>query len=161
MTIEDRKAQYSDVVKKQCEIVGVNYRLMMAIIEVESSWEPYAVRYEKDSSSAAQPEYLAKINGTTRETEMQLQKFSWGIGQILGATARNIGMRGPMPSLCNTEIGAFWSAMYLKKLCCRYPTLADQISAYNGGSSLKRSDGTYANAEYISKVNKVLKELPT
>lgn len=161
MTTEERKLLHSEEVKKQCEIVQVNYRLMMAIIEVESAWDTYAVRFESKSPYEAQPEYLAKINRVTIETELTLQKFSWGLGQIMGSTARNIGMKGPLPSLCKPEIGIFWSAMYLKKLTCKYASLTDQISAYNIGRAMKRSDGTYANAEYISKVMAVLKDLPT
>lgn len=151
-----RKEIYSDTVVKICKDVGVDFSLMSAIITIESSWNPLAIRFEPSFKFTNNAEKFANILGITIVTEMMLQHFSFGLGQIMGCRARDLGMKDSLQSLCVVETGSFWAAINLKKICEQYSSKLDQISAYNAGTPKKRDDGSYLNQEYVDKVIKVL-----
>lgn len=145
------KEVYRERVETVCKDIGLDPKLMSAIIEVESSWDPWAVRYEPLFSYLSKPNYWANVNRITEASEKTLQKFSWGLGQIMGGTARNLGMTGPITSLCDVGLNIFWCGTYLKRLMIRYPETPAFISAYNAGSP------TGANQDYVKKVMTILK----
>ena len=71
-----------------CQRFGVDARLMAAIITVESAWKPFAVRFEpKFNLRTLDCAKFAKDQGITEETERMLSMCSWGLGQVMGATA--------------------------------------------------------------------------
>lgn len=154
-----RREVYRSLITSSCNLQGVDPKLTMAICEVESSWQPYAVRYEPHILYTEKPYDFAKLNFTNSETENELQKFSWGLGQLLGTTSRMLGFKGPLPSLCVAETGLYWTILLLKKLAQRYSNVNDQISAYNRGSAAFLELGEYKNQAYVDKVNKVIGEI--
>lgn len=154
MAKNPKKELYTQYVVNICKDLDLNPALLAAIIEVESAWKPYAIRYEPSFELVSRPAYFAKLNSITETTERAMQRFSWGLTQILGCTARDIGFKGPMQSLCVPECGILWGATYLKRLTKRYANVLDQVAAYNAGEAKKRVDGTYINQEYVEKVMK-------
>ncbi len=136
---------------------GLDPRLLAAIIEVESGWRPYAVRFEPIFNlRSLECEKFAKDQGITVETERMLSKCSWGLGQVMGATARWCGFTGPLPQLCDPYQGALWAAKYLVKIGDRYKQRNDQIAAYNAGSATFDEFKNYKNQPYVDKVLKLL-----
>lgn len=148
-----------DAVVSEANAAGVDSDLACAIAKVESSWNPWAVRFEPKWSYFEWPEKFAKILGITLETEKQLQSCSWGLLQIMGGVARELGFQGPLQMLCGPRIGAQYACMKLKALKKRYAVLEDQISAYNAGTPRMHSDGTYENQAYVDAVIKAYAEL--
>lgn len=74
--------------------------LVCAIVEQESSWNPYAMRYE--------PLFFAKYvaplftNNKISATEAYSRGFSWGLMQVMGQVAREAGFDAPsLASLCD------------------------------------------------------------
>src|SRR5437016_1759983 len=73
--------------------------LVCAVIEQESSWDPWALRYE--------PAFYARYvepqlyRGMIRqETEARARAFSWGLMQVMGQVAREHGFaRSAMAAL--------------------------------------------------------------
>lgn len=138
---------------------GLDPHLLCAIIDVESSWRPYAVRFEPIfnlSRIESDIPGFAKENGITVDTERVLLKCSWGLGQVMGATARSLGFMGPLPQLCEPYVGALWAARYLLKITKKYKSRNDQIAAYNAGSATFDSFKNYVNQPYVDKVLKRL-----
>jgi len=111
---------------------GVPAGLIRAIITVESGWNPYAVRQEPRIGDA-----------------------SYGLMQILGGTARDLGFSGTSSDLLNPSINVHWGVKYLKSRIERYPSDIDAaIAAYNSGTARKGVDGAFINQEYVDRVKR-------
>lgn len=108
--------------------------LVCAVIEQESSWDPWAIRYEPGFlHKYVAPLYTA---GQFSVTEAYTRSMSWGLGQVMGQTARELGFDRPcLTELCDPEIGIEFLCRKLKKCFAKTsdPTIA--LLAYNGGSN--------------------------
>jgi len=139
----------NEAVEKYSEQYDVPKDLINAIIEVESSGNSYAVRYEKNYRWLAKP--LGKYHWHT-PTEKISQKTSWGLMQIMGAVARERGFEGKyLAELCNPEMGVKYGVKHLKWQYKRYGNWEDAVSAYNQGNN-KKINGEYKNQSYVDKV---------
>jgi hypothetical protein len=151
---------YQDLVEGICKVYRVNPMWVKAIVQVESSWNPYAVRYESDYSYLFKPQDFLRNGLISLNTEIATQKMSWGLGQLMGAVAREQGFKGTMPELVQPELN-------LKHVCIRLAELKkksqDQDSVfagYNGGpAAMKKINGMYVNQPYVDKVNQELHKL--
>lgn len=133
-------------------------RLICAVIDTESSFEPYTIRFEPRSMRPVASAICAKTNGITLETEENAQRFSWGLGQVLGSTARWVGFRDLLPALCDAATGIYWLCETFERLGEGYKETAEKIAAYNAGSVQRRTDGTFINQNYVDRVQKFLSE---
>ena len=154
---QHNKRQFESKVVEVCKNNNVDPKIFMAIITVESSWDAKAIRYESSFSYIKNPEFYAKKNHITVSTEVILQKCSFGLGQIMGGTARDLGFDGKLISLVNVYRGTFWAAKYFATRCQKYSELTDQIAAYNAGSP-RKNEGKYVNQTYVDKVLNALKD---
>lgn len=141
--IEDLKKLTEQIAKKH----GLNPAVVWALINVESSCNTHAVRYEPNWRWFVKPYELARDVGTTEETETIMQKCSWGLMQVMGAVARELGWHGPMPKLCDPWHGIEYGCLKLKERLDKYPALPDALAAYNAGQP-----GTDAGKAYAAKV---------
>src|SRR4029077_3934853 len=105
--------------------------LVCAVIEQESSWNPWAYRYEP----AFYDHCITPLNLT--EQTGRFRATSWGLMQILGQVAREFGYLGEFFSeLCDPDTGVDWGC---KKLgdCMKHAN-GDEAAAllrWNGGSN--------------------------
>lgn len=74
--------------------------LVCAIVEQESGWNPWALRYEP----AFFQRYIVPLN-LQDKTEAEARAISWGLMQVMGQVAREHGFKGPLSALCNPENG--------------------------------------------------------
>src|SRR5580700_8265839 len=74
--------------------------LICAIVEQESSWNTFAIRYEPEFYL----HYVRPLAGLSA-TEAYARAFSWGLLQLLGECARENGFTGDLASLCDPETG--------------------------------------------------------
>lgn len=137
---------------------GVDAQLVAAIITVESSWSPWAVRHEPLYSYLSEVEQNAKRSGWSPATERQLQKMSWGLMQVMGATARDLAYQDPLTQLivpsANLEVGI----RYLKTKLARYKGDTEAaIAAYNAGAARRGANGQFANQTYVDRVLTAIK----
>lgn len=123
-----------------------------AIIQAESAGSTAAMRYEPGWAYFARPDFYAARLKVTLDTEKQLQKFSYGLMQIMGSVAREHGFPDALPSLLEPFRGLEYGCKHLSNYRRRFPTGRDWISAYNAGSPRKNPDGSYSNEEYVKKV---------
>ncbi len=81
--------------------------LVCAVIEQESSWNPYAIRYE----AAFFGRYVAPLytNNKITASEAWARGFSWGLMQVMGQVAREHGFAPAehpfLSELCDPEQG--------------------------------------------------------
>jgi len=123
--------------------------LVRGVISVESSWNSLAMRYE-DKYRWLWPGYNQVVApaGVSFDTEVMQQKTSWGLMQVMGAVAREMGFREKFISrLCNPIVGVRYGCKYLEHMKKnRGWDGEDLISAYNAGRPTKD------NADYVRKV---------
>ena len=133
MTIEQMQA----VARSSAIAAGLDPALVMAVIEHESSWNPWAVRYEP----AFYARYIASMK--LPETEKTMRATSWGLLQIMGQVAREKGFDDKyLTALCDPINGVVFGCRKLRECVDRErhesgSSTADLTAAllrYNGGS---------------------------
>lgn len=147
---------YLPVLKEECTRLQISIDTLDAIIHVESSWNPWAVRYERQYAYLLTPEEFAKSSRITLETEAVLQRCSWGLCQLMGGTARDLGYTGMLTCLLDPEVNILYGAHLFARIAGHYVHQDDQIAAYNAGSVKRKADGRYLNQGYVDKVRAVL-----
>lgn len=146
---------YDTLVEKHAMDFGLERALVHAIIQVESRGLDWAVRYEPNMRwlySLDRAQELADLCEVSLDTELMCQRTSWGLMQVMGVTARDLGLRDPIPSLLNADTGIMYGCKLLRKLSDKYALQQDVISAYNAGSP-RKNNNFYANQNYVNKVS--------
>lgn len=131
---------------------GVTPELVAAIIEVESSGNTFAMRYEPLWwRRLSQHE---SVKGVSSATERAQLSTSWGLMQVMGVTARELGFRGPfLSALCQPSVGIEFGVRYLKRQLDRYDgNEVEAVAAYNAGTARRGDDGDFVNQSYVDKV---------
>jgi soluble lytic murein transglycosylase-like protein len=127
--------------------VGVDRYLVAAIAWKETDYNPTATRYEPEFKKR----YIDKISnndlyklcpGLEPENillERTNRATSWGLMQIMGQTARELGLTQPdMSFWLQGYMGVYYGVKYLDKKLQKYE-LPDAISAYNAGTPTERN----------------------
>lgn len=105
--------------------------LICAIVEQESMWNSWAIRYEP----AFYVHYVMPQRGLTA-TEAYARAFSWGLLQIMGEVAREEGFKDPLPSLCDPATGLDAGCQHFKrKLSNADQDVSKALLAWNGGGA--------------------------
>lgn len=127
---------------------------VLAVTMKESSFREYAIRYEDHY------QWLVGDQGTMSVAERLGQKHSWGLMQVMGGLARELGFTGAFHELWTPETGLKYGMLYLNKLYKRHGNWPDTLAAYNAGS-VRRVDGKYVNQAYVDAVLKFWNEFET
>ena len=157
--IMERLKKFWDEIKDAAARAGLDPCLVGAMVLTESSGAPEAMRYERGYRYLFQPT-VVKPRGCSTSTEVNAQQCSWGLMQIMGATARELGFRGWMPELCRPDIGLEYGCKYLAKQIKRFGSMQAGVAAYNMGSPRRGPDGRYLNQdEYVEPVLRRMRAL--
>jgi soluble lytic murein transglycosylase-like protein len=109
--------------------------LVCAVIEQESSWSPWAMRYEP----AFFAKYVANLytNNKITASEAYARGFSWGLMQVMGQVARETGFDATfLSTLCDPEQGlAVGCKLLRKKLDAMDGDTTRGLLAWNGGGN--------------------------
>lgn len=141
--------QLVGLAKSAAMAASVEPELVCAVCEQESSWNPWAVRYEPAFFARyVQPQFL------TDATEAQLRAVSWGLMQIMGETAREEGFKGHIASLCDPQTGLDAGIEHLKRMLSRsggnWPIA---LNLYNGGSNPQYATEVMARVDKYKEMN--------
>ena len=112
--------------------------LVCAIAEQESSWEPFAIRYEP----AFRTRYVAPLG--LAPTEEVARSISWGLMQVMGQVAREHEFTGKfLSALCDPAMGIEMGCrVFAAKLADASGDTARGLQLWNGG----------ANPDYATQV---------
>jgi len=144
--------KYKELIEEKAEEHDIPSDLLKALIETESSFNTYAVRYEKNWIYFVKPFDKFHFHAGTERTS---QMMSWGLMQIMGSVSRERGFEGRFLSeLMEPEVGLEFGCRHLKYYYNRYNNWNNAISAYNQGSNRKDDDGNYQNQSYVNKIIK-------
>ena len=109
--------------------------LVCAVIEQESAWNTWAMRYEPLFFS----KYVAGLytNNKVGATEAYARGFSWGLMQVMGQTAREMGVNSlHLSTLCDPTVGlAVGCKILKKKLDDARGDTRKALLAWNGGAN--------------------------
>lgn len=147
-----------DLVEKIMRAIRVSsaaYNLDPAVVYgvclMESHFNPAAVRFEPHYAYLFDPVRVRPV-GCSLDTEISMQKTSWGLMQVMGGVLRERGFDGWITMIVD-DIPAQveYGCRHLAKFIRQYG-LEDGIGAYNAGSPRKSSDGKLVNQEYVDTV---------
>jgi soluble lytic murein transglycosylase-like protein len=114
---------------------GLDPALVCAVIEQESAWNPWAVRYEPGFLSRyVAPLYTA---GKLSATEAYTRAMSWGLMQVIGQVAREFGYEeSSLAELCEPATGIEFGCRVLAARVARAKgDIPAALLAWNGGAS--------------------------
>ena len=132
------------VATRTAEAEGLDPALVCGVVEQESGWNTWAMRYE--------PLFFAKYvaplytNNKVGATEAYARGFSWGLMQVMGQTAREMGVSSPhLSTLCDPAVGlAVGCKILRKKLEAAGGNLHKTLLAWNGGANPDYADEVVA-----------------
>jgi hypothetical protein len=142
-------------IKRFAQRSDLNPRLVLAVCVVESSLDTWATRFEPGWRWFLNPKQWARTHRRSEATERVHQATSWGLMQVMGTVAMEMGYQGPLPALCLPERGLYYGCKKLKSLVEKYGDLQKALSAYNTG----RPD-TKAGKLYAGKVFDEMEKIP-
>jgi hypothetical protein len=107
-----------DIATQAAERHGLDSDLVLAIIEQESAGNPWANRYEEGYPYLYPSRDTLKAKAPcSRKTEVNCQQQSYGLMQVIGSTAREVGFEGIyLTELCDPQVNCEIGCLYLKKL---------------------------------------------
>ena len=117
------------LVKKYAVKYGLDPCLVCAVCEQESGWNPYAVRWE--------PAFFQKYivpQGLKDATEAYTRAMSFGLMQVMGETARELGFEGKfLTQLCDPDIAVDLGCRKLQRCFEIHRDTETSLLCYNGG----------------------------
>jgi soluble lytic murein transglycosylase-like protein len=109
--------------------------LVCAVVEQESAWNTWAMRYEP----AFFAKYVASLytNNKVTASEAYARGFSWGLMQVMGQVAREAGCDAPfLSSLCDPAQGlAIGCKVLRRKFDAVSGDTTRALLAWNGGAN--------------------------
>jgi soluble lytic murein transglycosylase-like protein len=132
------------IASQKAEEYGLESSLVCAVIEQESNWNPWAMRFE--------PAFYAKYIVPSLEvghfgpTEANARATSWGLMQVMGLVAREYGFGGPyLSELCDPQIGIDIGCKYMSVLYGKTGNnTKDALLRWNGGGNIAYPDQVMA-----------------
>lgn len=131
--------------------------LIHAIVQVESSGNPWAIRFEPAFKKLYLDGKAWKVFGPiSHDTEVMARATSWGLMQVMGQVARERGYEGCyLSELCKPATGLEYGCRQLKHFEQRYYDAhgwSGVIAAYNAGSPRRDVAGEFVNQTYVNKI---------
>lgn len=142
-----------DIIQEKSGFYKVDPLLIQAIIKTESGGNKFASRWEPQYPYIYKPEKFAEPLGITLQTEIALQKFSYGLMQCMGAVFRELGYTYPLPMAFEYEVNLEYGIRHFKSFLERHSDTDEAIASYNAGSPRYGKDGKLVNQHYVDKVN--------
>lgn len=132
--------------------------LVLGIIEAESGGDPRAARinstYPYTMMQAKRPAMCSV------DVERIFQKTAWGLMQVMGATARELGFDGWLSELVVPETNVRLGIEFLGRKMSQHlerDGIEGVVAAYNGGAPRRRPDGKFVNQTYVDRVMEAAK----
>jgi hypothetical protein len=110
-------------------------------------------------SGSGEPVMVDTLAKRTETVGTMKGHASYGLMQVLDSTAAGLGLTGDPTALFIPEIGISYGVKYLASQLKRYGgDVPRAVAAYNSGSVVKRSDGSFVNQNYVDFVMEKMQE---
>lgn len=122
------------------KVAGLDPALVCAIVEQESGWNAWAVRYEPAFDS----KYVSPL--PLSPTEDKTRSMSFGLMQLMGQSARELGFKGRfLTELCDPLINLTWGCKHFQgKLKRANGDVHQALLYWNGGANKAYPDQVLA-----------------
>lgn len=152
------------LVNKYAKQFNIDARLLGAVVQTESGGNPFAVRFEPSYRYTSAIASLANEIGCSYSSMEMMQKTSWGLMQVMGSTAYDLGLgreKNKWPStLLDPEMGMKYGCTFLKRKIDQYGALPEVVySAYNGGTPQQSVIGVFNNQDMVDNFLKNYRSL--
>jgi soluble lytic murein transglycosylase-like protein len=121
--------------RKAAAVHGLEAALVCAVVEQESGWNPWAMRYEPLFFA----KYVASLytNNKVSASEAYARGFSWGLMQVMGQVARESGFAETfLSALCEPEENlAIGCKILRRKFNAAGGDTQKALLAWNGGGN--------------------------
>ncbi len=123
--------------------------LVCAIVEQESSWINWKIRYEPDFfKKYILPQY---VTNKFDITEAHARSISWGLMQTMGETAREFGFTGDLASLCDPVIGLDMGCKIIAHKIGITHSVAAALEHWNGGANPNYAEEVLARIPHYAQ----------
>jgi soluble lytic murein transglycosylase-like protein len=125
--------------------------LVCAVVEQESAWNAWALRYEPAFYARYVEPQLAR--GTVLDpTEARTRAFSWGLMQVMGQVAREHDFAGAsLAELCEPATGlAVGCRVLAAKIAAAEGNVARALLLWNGGGNRDYAAAVLARAAHYA-----------
>lgn len=124
-----------------------------AIVATESSYNAMVIRYETNYEYLYKVKDIAHMLKTTLPTVTTMQKVSWGLCQIMGSCAYELGLKDWATVLLSPEINLNYACLHLNKIIRsqKLTTPKDIYAAYNAGSVRYLESGKLVNQGNVDR----------
>jgi hypothetical protein len=137
-------SNFDSQIKKTAELFNLDWLLVKAVCIKESGLDTWKVRFETNWKYKDRVEFFAKKNNISLETEINCQKTSWGLMQVMGTVGRELGYYEDLTKLLQPNLGLFYGCKKLAALIQRHNDLPTSLAAYNAGSGNIKAGKGYA-----------------
>jgi soluble lytic murein transglycosylase-like protein len=112
---------------------GLERELVCAVIEQESAWNPFAIRFEP----AFEARYIKPALPAAPTTLELTKAMSFGLCQVMGEVAVELGWRGNfLTELCDPDTGVDYGCRKLQRcMLANGQDVRESLLAYNGGGN--------------------------
>lgn len=144
---------FEDLYRAAEDEYGLPTGILRSMAVQESNENPWAIRYEpgffaRYLAPSSNEQQLGGVwpHEVSNITERMARATSFGLIQVMGQVARELGFTAPFLSLlCDPATGLNYGAMHLRNKLKKYGTLALAVSAYNAGAPNPANTFTYVN----------------
>lgn len=123
---QDKFREYRPFIQAASITHSIPQEIICGIISQESAWNPWSMRYEP----AFTDRYVIPAYPKSSPTFRVQHGSSWGLMQIMGLVARELGCKDNLLYLLLPEIGITWGCRKLAALSKRYGAGKGRIEEY-------------------------------
>jgi len=146
---------YDNEIKKYSTQYNLNPLVIKSLITKESGFDTWATRFESQWRWFVSVKKFARKNKISFDTEKTLQSTSFGLCQVMGGVARELGHTDQLTKICIPAIGIELGCKKLRQCLDRWGCLDHALAAYNAGSPDSKAGKKYADS--IFKIMERLK----
>lgn len=147
---EQNKALHSSIGEKAAKY-NLRPDIVYGVCMKESNLEPFAARYEENYKWIYEADKV-KPKICSLSTEIELQKTSLGLMQVMGGVYRELGYRRWLTAvIADVDLQLEYGCRHLANKIKKYG-LDKGIASFNTGSPVYGKDGQLVNASYVRDV---------
>lgn len=146
---------YLKILAEKCEFYDISPKFLWSLIELESAWNQWAVRYEPGYNWICRSPRLDVY--ISQSTLKYSQKCSYGLCQVMGNHYYEQGGKGYCTELLDAELNMKVACEIIKRHKDKYGrNPLDVYAAYNAGT-VRMYDGVYSNAKIVKKFEEIFR----
>ena len=153
---------HSSLIESAASSHGLPSRLVRAVVGVESGGNTWSFRFEPAfyERYVRPDKTIRAVAPCSLDTERQARATSWGLMQVMGATARGLGFdRSFLSELADPALGLEYGCRLLARLRDRHKGSmgwGGAVAAYNAGGVRLDPQGRFVNQAYVDKIVRTL-----